>query len=238
MINIAVLDDEKIILDMVETLVKVACKGREDVCVRTYLAAEDMLAEMGGNVRFDIVISDVEMPGMNGIELGRLLKERCPSAHLVYLTSYSEYAAESYIVAAYQYIMKSDVEQRLPGILKELLDKVSAERKDFLVLGNMDDRKKIFHSNILYVRKEKGSKYVEYVTTEGDIRERESVESVLAKINSPLFVMVDRGVVVNLKHIKRISGNVIYLTDGTKVATSRRRLTVVKEALNNYWGCI
>ncbi|MBQ8663297.1 MAG: response regulator transcription factor [Eubacterium sp.] len=238
MINISILDDEKIILDMVETLVRTTCNQRNDICIKTYTSAKDLLVDMEANVRFDIVISDIEMPEVNGIELGRRLKEKCPSAHLIYLTSYAEYAAESYIVAAYQYVMKSDVTKRLPTIINELLDKVEKEHKDYLILGTADDRKKVLHSDIICIVKEKGAKYAEYVTIEERLRERDSLENILETINSPMFVMADRGIVVNLKHIKRIAGNVIYLTDGTKVATSRRRLTVVKEALNNYWGCI
>lgn len=238
MINISILDDEKTILHMVENLVRATCKQRDDICIKAYTSAKDLLVDMEANVRFDIVISDIEMPGVNGIELGRCLKEKCPSAYLVYLTSYAEYAAESYIVAAYQYVMKSDVEKRLPAIINELIDKVEKEHKDYLILGTADDRKKVLHSDIIYIVKEKGAKYVEYVTVEERLRERDSLENVLETIDNPMFVMADRGIVVNLKHIKRIAGNVIYLTDGTQVTTSRRRLAEVKEALGKYWGCI
>ena len=59
----------------------------------------------------DIVITDIRMPDMSGLELGRRIQEESSGIYLVFLTAYLEYAAESYILEAYQYILKDDMER-------------------------------------------------------------------------------------------------------------------------------
>lgn len=64
--------------------------------------ASEALAFLGAN-SVDLVFLDIEMPGLNGMELARRLPERC---QVVFTTAYSDYACESYDVDATDYLMK------------------------------------------------------------------------------------------------------------------------------------
>lgn len=64
--------------------------------------AREALAFLGEN-SVDLVFLDIEMPGLNGMELARRLPERC---QVVFTTAYSDYACESYDVDATDYLMK------------------------------------------------------------------------------------------------------------------------------------
>lgn len=64
--------------------------------------AGEALAFLGEN-SVDLVFLDIEMPGLNGMELARRLPERC---QVVFTTAYSDYACESYDVDATDYLMK------------------------------------------------------------------------------------------------------------------------------------
>ena len=70
---------------------------------------------------YDIILLDIDLPGMNGIELGKKILRESKDTVLIYLTSYTEYAWESYMIEAYQYILKSNMEERLPLILRNCL---------------------------------------------------------------------------------------------------------------------
>lgn len=54
----------------------------------------------------DVVFCDIEMPGMNGIAFAKRLKETCPQAHVVFVTSYDHYAVEAFSVCASGYLLK------------------------------------------------------------------------------------------------------------------------------------
>ena len=48
--------------------------------------------------------------------------------YIVFITSYEEYAAESYRIEAYQYILKQDLEFRLPGVAEQLIEKLQKQK--------------------------------------------------------------------------------------------------------------
>ena len=67
-------------------------------------------------------------------------------------------------------------------------------------------------------------------------RERISMESVLKELDPGIFVPVERGYVVNMKRIRRISGDTLYLEKGYEVQVSRARLPKVKQEISRCWG--
>ena len=68
------------------------------------------------------------------------------------------------------------------------------------------------------------------------LRERISMESVLKELDPGIFVPVERGYVVNMKRIRRISGDTLYLEKGYEVQVSRTRLPKVKQEISRCWG--
>ena len=144
---------------------------------------------------------------------------------------------ESYRLEAYQYILKAEMEERLPRIVERLIEKVKKERNNFILLGSETERQKVYFRDIIYVQKDKGMKYVLYITKLGNFREREVLRKVRDKLDSKMFLPADRGSIINMKYIERISGDTIYLEGGYKLIISRSRVKKVKEDINRYWGC-
>lgn len=103
------------------------------------------------------------------------------------------------------------------------------------MIGTIGDMKKIYYQNIIYISKEKGAKYIQYVTNEGIYKERITLEQVYKELKSNLFVMVERGYIVNMKHICRVSGNMVFLDNGVQIGISRNRLPEVRKRISEYW---
>lgn len=70
---------------------------------------------------YQLAFLDVDMPGVNGMVLGRQLKQKCPGLKLVYVSAYLEFALEGYTVNAYRYLLKRDIVHTLPSCLDDLL---------------------------------------------------------------------------------------------------------------------
>ncbi len=86
--------------------------------VETAANAEEALKKLDKN-RFDLATIDVEMPGMNGIELAGLLRQKFPGIKIVLLTAYSHYKYDLASWAADAYIVKSaDLEELKRTIAK------------------------------------------------------------------------------------------------------------------------
>lgn len=54
----------------------------------------------------DVVFSDIEMPGLSGLDLAVKLRSACPTAKIIFVTGYSEYAVEAFRLHACGYVMK------------------------------------------------------------------------------------------------------------------------------------
>lgn len=101
---IYIIDDEPLILKASEQVVRRAVPG---VKIQTFESGEDALEMMRAARTYpDVVFSDIEMPGINGLELAVKLKMISPHTRIVFVTAYSEYALDAFRVHANGYILK------------------------------------------------------------------------------------------------------------------------------------
>lgn len=142
--NIALIDDEAAILEDVRKCVEDEILPQDEVNLFVYTRAKDFLQAIEQGDQFDILVSDIDMPDMGGLELGKRLHEEGGGPYLVFLTAYLEYAAESYIIEAYQYILKEDMEKRLPPILRQLIDRVKKEKQQFRMIGTPTSKVRVY----------------------------------------------------------------------------------------------
>ena len=236
MIRIGIVDDEEIMRLKIHQCIKEILKEQESVEIRSYDCAEDFLEEVQKKTRFDILFSDIQMLEMNGLELGKRLQKDMPNLYIIYITAYMEYAVESYRISAYQYILKEDMEIRLPQITRKLLNQIQHEYAQFRVIGTNGIQKKIYFRDIIYVYKGKETKYVYYVTTEGEYKERISLNQVWELLEENGFLKIERAYLVNAKHILKLEGNKLFLSDQSQLSISRYRLKEVKLDIAKYWG--
>jgi DNA-binding NarL/FixJ family response regulator len=68
----------------------------------------------------DVVLLDVSLPGMNGFDVGRILRRRCPDARLVFVTMYADpaYVEEAFSVGAHGYVVKRGAPVELPAAVQ------------------------------------------------------------------------------------------------------------------------
>lgn len=138
MIRIGVIEDEARMREEVCRYVEKTAGDFAEIQCRAYESAERFLEE---NSEYEILILDIRLPGINGIELGRILRERGKDTKLLYLTSYAEYAAESYLVEASQYILKESMDRRLPDILQRMISEEIEQKKDYRIVGIKQDQR-------------------------------------------------------------------------------------------------
>ena len=98
-------------------------------------SAAEVLATPGLEL-YQLAFLDVDMPGANGMVLGRQLKQKCPGLMLVYVSAYLEFALEGYTVNAYRYLLKRDIARTLPKCLDDLLAALTDQRKTLTVHHN------------------------------------------------------------------------------------------------------
>ena len=119
MIKVAICDDDKQICSKLIAIVKeyFADIGRP-VWVAEFTSGLKLLK---ANIRFDVIFLDIDMPGLNGIETAKKLRNWDVNSKIVYVTNYSKYASCAYKVHAFDYVEKPVRENRIFNVLKEVI---------------------------------------------------------------------------------------------------------------------
>ena len=235
MIKIAIVDDNSQMLSIVENNIKEIPKCREDVEIFKFNNAQDALDYLEKNEVFDIVISDIEMEGIQGIEFGEIVRKKHPDIFLIFLTAFPHYAVKSYAINAHQYVLKEEMEERLSKVVMEIVEQLGAKQKKYRNVIKGNEIKKLDYDDILYIRKVKEAKYIQYMTMHGEYQERISLEQILEELGEAEFMMIERGFIVNITHIDSVKGRTILLDNGEQLSISRGRYTEVRERLHIFW---
>ncbi|MDC7242509.1 MAG: response regulator [Sphaerochaetaceae bacterium] len=82
--NIAIVDDEQEILDMLKRFLS----RREEFKIDTFLNPEAALSSLT-NGKYDLIITDIMMPQMDGVELLKKIKQNNPSQKVIMMTAFS-----------------------------------------------------------------------------------------------------------------------------------------------------
>ena len=109
-IRIAIVEDDNSMRDIISNHIKDAIRENDNVEICGFSSAEFFLKALDSGEIFEILFTDIQLADMNGVELVREIRKVQPEMKDVFITSYGEFATESYILEAYQYILKRDME--------------------------------------------------------------------------------------------------------------------------------
>jgi two-component SAPR family response regulator len=121
--NILAIDDNVLALEELVSSIKEACPDDE---IHSFSKPSELL-DFAKETPCDIAFLDIEMWGMNGIELAQKLKEIHGKINIVFVTGYSKYALDSYTVKASDYVMKPVTKEAVKEALENLRCPVKTE---------------------------------------------------------------------------------------------------------------
>ena len=121
--NLLIVDDEPDILESLEEMFKYESGLDIDVYVAKSATNAVRLLE---KIKFDVVMTDIKMPGMNGIELFKLIKENWPKCRVIFLTGYRDFD-NLYEIRGYKevrYLLKSEEDEVLISAVAEAFEEI------------------------------------------------------------------------------------------------------------------
>ncbi|WRS28509.1 response regulator [Oscillospiraceae bacterium MB08-C2-2] len=130
MYKIIVADDEPMTCSVVSQLI--FCHFPQAV-VPVVAANGRQAVEKAVEYQASVVILDIEMPLLNGIEAGKEIRKALPDCQIIYLTAYAqfEYARQAIVLGATAFILKPIVENELVSAIYQALQKVEANPMAF-----------------------------------------------------------------------------------------------------------
>jgi DNA-binding LytR/AlgR family response regulator len=175
------------------------------------------------------------MPEHSGLEIAKLLKEKQPECLVIFLTSFKEYAVDAFELEIFRYIPKDQLELRFEKYFMEAVNLIrELDEKAYIVEG-INSAEKLPFKSIRYLKKQ--GKYTSIVCTDNrETKVRKPINVVIEELNSPDFVVIDRGCAVNVCYISRLCDQEIHLKNGERLAVSRSNLKTIRHILVQYWG--
>ncbi len=225
--QIGICDDDQNQLTQLSALVKAWAGDRGHDCdLRTFPSAESFLFAWEDDSAYDILLLDVEMSGLSGIDLAKRIRQEGALPEIVFITSHFEFIAQGYEVDALHYLMKPVGE----GKLREVLDRAAARRAirpPSLVITCDGEVVRLPETHILYV--EASLHYITIHTRSGVYKIKESLSAFEARLTDGFF-RCHRSYLVSLKAIVRISRTGLTLENGTVLPLARGLYDAVNRA--------
>lgn len=239
MIEIVVCDDDTADLESaVNMLHKIFANQQVVYNIQSFCSANEMLEHIR---KIDIAVLDISMQELNGIKLGRKLKEKFPKIKLVYITSYEEYCMQAINEThAFSFLCKPLEHNKMETQMLELLNQMPdmVIEKDFYKVTDSNGKEhlsiKLKLNDILYFEYIKRSRKV-VIALADTMYEYDCIfENLVEELQQYDFVVNCRGNLVNLRHIERIKGFVIYMDNGKELQIAQRRSADFREKVNEF----
>ena len=229
MVRIAICDDANADINHLAH----CCKSfhfKEDIQIFKFQSGEQ-LVKAHQKEPFQIVLLDVDMPQINGITVGKMLRNIDENVLIIFTTSYPQYAIEAYDCQAFHYLLKPISQKKLETVLSNALDKCKIAQK-FIKIKIQNKILKLPISEILYV--EYCRKHILYHTENRVIEAVGRFGDVLDELKELGFYQVHQGYIVNFAKVQDFSGYSVILTSGQSVMISVRKKSEVLLAYANY----
>jgi DNA-binding LytR/AlgR family response regulator len=233
MINTAVIEDngadQKTIKGFFEQYIK---EKKADLSLSIFADAESFLEKFSAD-KYDLILMDINLTGMNGLEAAARLRAIDQNVVLVFMTNLAQYAIDGYKFNAFDYMVKPisywDFSERLFKALQHV-----GNRKKTKVLIFENGKKVIMPlARIYYV--EVCDHLLVYHTKDGCFRAYGALKELTKELNGSGFALCNSCFLVNLAYVTTVEGfNVNVGGDNLLISHPKRKIFL--QELNEYLG--
>lgn len=235
MIKAAFCDDEPAVLEeMGDLFEKYSTACGQKAVYALFQSPLEILAEIEKGMRWDVLFLDIFMPGQNGIDVAKEIRQRDMDVKIIFLTTTAEFAVESYTVGAYFYQMKPVCEAVFFELMKSVAEACERARQDGLLLCTKSGVRRIDLEKLVYCEVIRRTLF--FYMVNGEVFECGGGMEDLCKKLMPFgqFLRPHRSFLVNIEHIKSISYKKIVLSGGVNVPVPHGKYSEIKETYLAY----
>jgi len=225
--NIYICDDEERIVQNLAALAKECCPNSHVEC---FFSGAELIKTLSEKI-CDILLLDIDMPGMDGMEIASRLGQLNKEPLLIFVTSHDELVYESFQYHPYGFVRKRFYKEELPKLLKDCVKELERENKHFSFRTDGKDVRLLL-PEIYYF--EADSNYLKVFTKQGEYRFRSTMTVVENSLQLGGFIRIHKGFLVNQAAVKTINSEEAELTDGTKLPMGKTFVDEARRQLMRY----
>ena len=189
-----------------------------------------IMGEMSG---FDIVLMDIDMPGMNGMETAQALRKVDPAVILIFVTNMAQYAISGYEVDATDFILKPVNKYSFAIKIKRAVARTAKKNDEVIQIRQEGTLHLVPISSIRYL--EVTGHYVIYHTAQGNFTEYTTLKEARKKISRPFFAQCNQSYLVNLRYLESVSRETVTVA-GDEISVSRKMRPAFLNTVTDFLG--
>lgn len=217
--NIAIVEDEEVHSSLLCQYISAWGAAREKrVHTRVFPNAESFLFTLEDSA-VDAVFADIQMPGMNGMEMIRRLREKDGEMPVVFTSGLSDYLQEGYEVQALHYLLKPIAEAKVFACM----DRICSQKgtRELYTVKTPEGVSRLDLKEVNYCEAE--GHYSRFVMKDrSQVRTMKSISQLEGELPGETFVKCHRCYLCNLENVKQIVEDSVIFDNGESVPVSRR----------------
>ena len=174
--------------------------------------------ENGNSV--DIAVLDIMMPGISGIELARKFRELQYSGYIIFLTSSNDFAAQSYSVGAFDYLLKPAAMPAIKNLMDRLLDNYLKSDSEGLNLKVKTEIVRLKFRELEFVEVRDHNLYFHLSgakTVKAYAQLKEYSSAILADAR---MIRANNSFILNIDYIKSFEDQAVFMQSGTRISVT------------------
>jgi len=201
--------------------------------ITPFQSAEELLDVFNNNqIRFDLLILDIKMDGMDGMELARKIREADKNASIIFLTSHRDFALQGYDVNALHYLIKPVDAAVLERLIRAEYNEKFQE--NYLVVKVGTKHLRIPVDEIISL--ETTGRLVEITLLDKSVYYSGKLTNLLPELPKDRFVRCHQAFAVNVKNIRELGKQDAIAVSGKKVPISRTYMNDIKKVFVRQLG--
>ena len=232
MIKIAIVEDEAAVRDQLTDYVRRYTRQYGTEFEVTCFTDGDEILE---NYRpaFDIILLDVEMKRLNGMETAQRIRELDDDVLLIFITNMAQYAIKGYSVGALDYVLKPVPYFAFSQQLQKAVNQLARRARHYLAVP-VDGGMRRLDTAAIYYMESDGHKVCFY-TEDGDFTAPGALKAFEEKLANRPFARCNSGYLVNLAQVRGVQQSEVQVGPHT-LQISRPRRKAFLAALADYIG--
>lgn len=204
--------------------------------ITVYTDSRQLMFELDQSVRIDLLILDIEMPSVSGLEIAGYVKKANPNCLIIFLTSYMNYAVDGYELEIFRFVPKLNGEERLMSAVLDAANVIDLESKKSYFIERHDMCGMLPCKYILYITKSGKNSEIHHLHSKEPIKIRKPLSVVFEELDSEEFIYIARGCIANMANVQSVDRHDWVCKNGDKVPISSSLYTEIKEKLLDFWG--
>lgn len=229
MYRIAICDgDEKTVTMISEIVSIVSEKLDEDVQIFTYTDGKEMY---NSHIRFNLMFLDVELPGINGIDIARKTRLIDHRVQIVFVTDHQSYWKKAYRVHAFEFIQKPFSIIDIQHVITDYFKMMNNQKSDVLKLKKLNNVELLIPSDeVIYISCGAKKRQVIVITKDNEYVCKGVISEIYCELNNLEFFMPHRSHIINLSNIKSYKRNdKILMINDDEIPLSKGRTSEFEE---------